>query len=88
MSDIADEILDDLEDGKPNETKAEKFKRLGSQRTVKILKLLKQLKNLSSSAYEYTTEDVDKIFGAIRAQLDETEQAFKKGKKSETEFSL
>lgn len=48
------------------ETSRERFKRLAALRTNAILKRLKVLGNCSNrSAYEYTKEDIDKIFSEI-----------------------
>lgn len=48
---------------KGQETKREKFVRLAEARTNKIIDMLQLLGNCSnSSAYDYTQQDVDKIF--------------------------
>jgi len=48
------------------ENKKENFKRISENRVSKILNLLSQLTNLgNSSYYEYTDEDIEKIFKAI-----------------------
>lgn len=53
-----------------NETKRERFVRLAEARTNKILDMIKLLGNCSSkSNYEYTDEDVRKIFGAIEREI-------------------
>lgn len=53
-----------------NETKRERFVRLAEARTNKILDMMKLLGNCSSkSNYEYTEEDVRKIFGAIEREM-------------------
>lgn len=53
-----------------NETKRERFVRLAEARTNKILDMIKLLGNCSSkSNYEYTDEDVRKIFGAIEREM-------------------
>ena len=53
-----------------NETKRERFVRLAEARTNKILDMMKLLGNCSSkSNYEYTDEDVRKIFGAIEREM-------------------
>ena len=52
------------------ETKRERFVRLAEARTNKILDMLKLLGNCSSkSNYEYTEEDVKKIFSAIEREV-------------------
>ena len=53
---------------KERETKREKFVRLAEERTNKIIDMLQLLGNCSnSSAYDYSQEDVDKIFSAIES---------------------
>lgn len=53
-----------------NETKRERFVRLAEARTNKILDMLRLLGNCSSrSNYEYTDEDVRKIFSAIEHEM-------------------
>ena len=48
------------------ENKKENFKRISENRVSKILNLLSQLTNLSNSSfYEYTDEEIEKIFKAI-----------------------
>ena len=48
------------------ENKKENFNRISENRVSKILNLLSQLTNLgNSSYYEYTDEDIEKIFKAI-----------------------
>ena len=48
------------------ETKREKFVRLAEARTNKIIDMIQLLGNCSNPAtYEYTAQDVEKIFSAI-----------------------
>ncbi len=69
-----------------NETKEERFKRIASARTLRILNDLRLLGNCSStSAYLYTEEDTSKIFSAIEKELKRIKTLFNK---SETKFSL
>lgn len=52
---------------KEQETKRERFVRLAEARTNKIIDMLQLLGNCSnSSAYDYTQQDVDKIFLRLR----------------------
>jgi len=47
-----------------------KFKRLATYRTNIVLEKLRILGNLSNKAnYDYTDEDINKIFSAIESQL-------------------
>ena len=71
------------------ETKHDKFKRLANQRVANALKKIELIGNLSSSGYEYTPEEVDKIFIALQQTLDSTKNRFSKSKKEETQkFAL
>ena len=57
--------------------KRERFKRLATQRTNIVLNRLKVLGNCSNkSAYEYTEEEVDKIFSEIEKRVKETKLKF------------
>lgn len=59
------------------ETKEEKFKRIASMRTNRVVESLRVLGNCSNrNAYGYSKEDVDKIFNAIQKQLRETKSKF------------
>lgn len=52
------------------ETKRERFVRIAEARTNKIIDMMKLLGNCSSTSnYEYTDEDVRKIFGAIEREM-------------------
>ena len=71
------------------ETKHDKFKRLAAQRVTNALKKIELVGNLSSPGYEYTQEEVDKIFSALQQTLDNTKARFSKTKKEEKdEFKL
>jgi hypothetical protein len=55
----------------------ERFENVAARRTQKILELLDILGNCSNkSNYEYTDEDVRKMFAAIKDKLKNTEAAF------------
>lgn len=63
----------------PVESKKERFKRLAEARTEKILDMIELLGNLSNgSFYEYTNEQVEKIFNAIELKTAESKAKFKK----------
>ena len=69
------------------ETKHDSFKRLGGQRTNAVLERLRILGNCANSQlYEYTDDDVRKIFSAIRGELRTVEAKFKNSKKPEFEL--
>ena len=57
--------------------KRERFKRLASQRTNAVLSKLKILSNCSNrSAYDYTEDDVNKIFSEIEKRVREAKSKF------------
>lgn len=59
------------------ETKRERFVRLAEARTNKIIDMVRLLGNCSSTSnYEYTEEDVRKIFTAIERELKITKAKF------------
>lgn len=71
-----------------NNDKAENFVRLASNRTDKIIKDIELLGKLANkNQYEYTDEQVEKIFDAIESILSATKEGFKK-KKPIKKFSL
>ena len=64
---------------KEQETKRERFVRLAEARTNKIINMLQLLGNCSNTrVYDYTQQDVDKIFFAIEAEVRETKKNFSK----------
>ncbi len=69
------------------ETKSDRFKRLATQRTRSVINKLRVLGNCANrNAYEYSAEDVRKIFHAIDEQLREVRSRFKNPE--EKEFKL
>jgi len=66
------------------ETKHDKFKRLANQRVANALKKIELIGNLSSSGYEYSQEEVDRIFTSLQGTLDSTKSRFSKSKKVDT----
>lgn len=71
------------------ESKHDRFIRLATVRTEKILNMLRLLGNCANTSnYEYTAKEVDKIFENIRRELDEQEALFKIKNKKRKRFSL
>jgi len=69
---------------KNQEQKRERFKRLGTQRTNTVLQRLKVLGNCSNrSAYDYTEEEINKIFSEIERRVRETKSKFHFSKNKE-----
>ncbi len=59
------------------ENKRERFKRLATIRTNAVLERLRVLGNCANrGVYEYTKEDVEKIFSAIEKKVKETKSKF------------
>lgn len=64
------------------ETRHERFKRIAAKRTNEILEKIRILGNCSNkSSYEYTEEEVNKIFSEIEKQLKLTKAKFLAGKR-------
>ena len=67
------------------ESKNEKFKRIATKRTNDIIDRIRVLGNCSNkSAYEYTEEDVSKVFRAIETELKTQKMKFTPKKKKFT----
>lgn len=59
------------------ETRNERFRRIAAKRTNEILEKIRILGNCSNrSSYEYTEEEVSKIFSEIEGQLKLTKARF------------
>lgn len=67
------------------ESKHDKFKRLAAKRVTNAIKKIELIGHLSSSGYESTPEEVEKIFTALQQTLDNTKSKFSKTKKEETD---
>ncbi len=73
----------------PKETKRDKFVRIAEARTNKILEMMRLLGNCSSkSNYDYTDEDIKKIFGALEKELKNTKNKFLGVDSSNEKFTL
>lgn len=74
---------------KGKETKRDCFVRLAEARTNKILDMLRLLGNCSSkSNYEYSEEDVKKIFTAIEKEVKNVKNKFLGIESKEEKFKL
>ena len=61
------------------ESKRASFLKLAEKRTNNTLKSLDLIANLANKYYyDYSQEQVEKIFGAIKERVNEAEKAFKK----------
>lgn len=72
------------------ETKHEKFVRLAEARTNKIIDMLRLLGNCANTnVYEYSQNEVEKIFNALESELKESKKKFQKEERAQvTRFSL
>lgn len=72
------------------ESKRERFVRLAEARTNKIIDMLQLLGNCSnSSVYDYTQNDVERIFSAIEFEIREAKKKFNRiESKKSTLFKL
>lgn len=72
-----------------NGSKRENFKRLASQRTSVLLKRIKILGHCANRQYyEYTEDDIKKIFSALEKQLQEVKSRFRANAEPEEDFKL
>ncbi len=71
------------------ETKRERFVRIAEARTNKILEMMRLLGNCSSKGnYDYSEEDIKKIFGALEKELKNTKNKFLGIDAKEEKFTL
>ena len=69
------------------ESKNERFKRIATKRTNEILEKIRILGNCSNkSSYEYSEEEINKIFSEIDKQLRLTKAKFLAGKRERFEL--
>lgn len=68
-----------------NETKNEKFLRIATPRVNAIIDKLDILSNCAGSSYEYTEEQVETMFQALRDAMDACYNEFRPKVKSEKE---
>ena len=69
-------------------TKRERFEKIVPKRVEKILHTLDLLSNCANPySYEYSSEDIEKIFKAITKKLNETKTVFN-SKISKSNFNL
>jgi len=72
-----------------NETKRERFIRVAEARTNKVLDMLKLLGNCATpSNYDYTQDDIKKIFDALERELRNTKNRFLSLEETKVRFSL
>ena len=71
------------------ENKVDNFKRIASKRTNKIIETISSLKNLSNTSfYEYTNEEIEKIFSAIIEEAENTKKVLLNSNNNKKRFTL
>ena len=70
------------------ESKNEKFKRIATKRVQNAISKIECIGNLSSSAYQYSQEEIDKIFSSLQQTLDSTRKSFTPKQTVENKFEL
>jgi len=74
---------------KKKESKAERFLRLATKRVSSILKSFRILGNCSKkNNYEYTSEQIEKMFESLQVALNSTEAKFTPSKKEQESFNF
>ncbi len=82
MSEAMENVTENT--AKAEETKAEKFIRLGEYRINKAIDVIGRIENLANrSAYEYTPEQVEAMFSVLESKVAEVKAKFAMTKKKE-----
>lgn len=72
-----------------NESKADKFIRLGEYRVNKVIEAVGRLENLANkSSYEYTQQQVEVMFSIMETKLAEVKGRFAPRKEKDDTFSF
>lgn len=81
---------EDVDDdaARPDESRADAFKRLANARVNKAIKMIALIGNLAGPQYESTTEQHDAIQRALVLQLDATMNKLRKVKTAAAKFEL
>jgi len=74
---------------KHDEVKAARFKRLAEKRVRRVLEDIRIVSNLHNRGlYDYTPDQLRKMFGAMKEALSKAEARFRGEEKHEKEFEL
>lgn len=69
--------------------KRDNFIKISENRVNKIMTLFSQLTNLSNTSYyEYTEEDIEKIFNAIEYEMNKSKQMLLNSKRKNKRFEI
>jgi hypothetical protein len=70
------------------ETKSDKFRRLATARLTKARKAILVIGNLSGPGYEFTDEQVAKIFDTLAGDVGDTRERFSRAPKTKTDLTI
>lgn len=71
------------------ESKSQRFKRVAEKRTTNAIKALRLIGNCSSkNNYDYSDEQIKKIFSAIETELKNAKAKFSISQKTKEDFRL
>ena len=70
------------------ESKSDRFKRLATKRVRNAIGKIELIGKLSSSAYESTSEEVEKIISALQEAVDNVKARFSKQSPKRSGFQL
>lgn len=70
------------------ESRNEKFKRLATRRVRNVIGKIESIGKLSSPSYEYTDEEIEKIFTVLQETLDNVKTLFSTKRPKLKEFEL
>lgn len=76
------------ESERKKESRNEKFRRLARVRVSKVSEDIRKLGNLSSPNYEYSEEEVARMFEYIQSRLDEAKARFSDDHEEMPEFDF
>lgn len=77
------------EEDESEKSPQEKFKRTANKQTNELIKRIRLIGNLANQTkYSYENEQVEKIFSAIRKEVDKAETKFKEKEEEKEEFVL
>ncbi len=86
---MSDPVNDSAAAAKAPESKRDRFVRIAARRTQHVLERLRILSNCSNrGVYEYSPEDIEKIFNTIQEELGLTRRQFEDRNKKRSEFTL
>lgn len=82
------EEMEEKETPVAGESKADRFKRLATKRVARAVKCVDLIGNLSTSQYEYSQDQVERIIQTLSEHINAVRSRFEKRGKKETPFSL